>query len=97
MVLPSLLTLHSRLSADDDHGSLRHLGRVLTKTNAAHAERERAINFCPHVRQDPANCQTWTRHQANDEWTAHDHELIGRQCSGRTCHLYSSISRDDLN
>ena len=97
MVQPLLLTLHSRLSVDDDHGALRHLGRVLAKTDAAHAERERAINFCPHVSQDPTNGHTWTWHQADDEWTADDQKLIGRECCRRTGDLYSRICRDDLH
>src|SRR6185503_5007289 len=97
MVQPSLLTLYSWLSVNNDHWTLRHLGRVLAKTNAAHAECERAINFCPHVGNDPANHQTWTWDQPDNERTSDDQKLIGRECSGRASHLYSRISRDNLN
>src|SRR5687767_13654786 len=98
MVLPLLLALHSRLCVGDDHGSLRHLHRVLTQTDTALAERRRAIHLRAHVGQNPLHCQTRTRN--GSRWrrylkrTSGNDELVRRQCRRCTAD-FQSVSRHD--
>src|SRR5687768_503309 len=101
MVLPLLLALHSRLCVGDDHGSLRHLHRVLTQTDTALAERRRAIHLRAHVGQNPLHCQTRTRN--GSRWrrylkrTSGNDELVRRQCRRCTADFHANVGADDLH
>ena len=84
-----------RLGVGDDHGSLRHLHRVLAQTDTALAKRRRAIHLRAHVGQNPLHCQTRTRN--GSRWrrylkrTSGNDELIRRQCRRRTADFHANI------